>query len=286
MHDSNLKQAVKDYPIKYDALFRAIFSKDKEVTSDLLSAALEEEVSVVEFLDPIVPVTEKEHKVIALDLLAKLSDGRSVNVEIQLRDTKYFPERVLYYWSRVHSRQLVKAAKYDKLVPTISVCIVNYKIDDSPEYKSEISLINTRTDEVWSNHIKVIFLELPKVREVNYDDYLSYWMRFIDSTNKEEIDMLSTKSRYLELATKYRYTALGDEKELAAIDSEMKAIMDYETSLAEKEEQGEENIYKIVVDTMKKSGRSPEEISKETGLSLDKVKKFFGKTSFSDMNAF
>src|SRR5436305_837916 len=112
---------------KIDYAFKRIFGQERNraVLMHLLNAVLQESGHVpITDLTLNNPFNDKEtssDKLSIVDLRARDQLGRQFNVEMQMVAPWYFPDRVLYYWSRTHSLQLREGDDYDKLRPTISI---------------------------------------------------------------------------------------------------------------------------------------------------------------------
>jgi hypothetical protein len=66
-----------------------------------------------------------DDKLSILDIKARDQSGRLFNIEMQLLAERYFRQRVLYYWARLHQSQLLEGEDYPKLRPILSICFVN-----------------------------------------------------------------------------------------------------------------------------------------------------------------
>ena len=112
---------------KVDYAFKKLFGSEenKSILIDLLSAVLGEQVADAELLNPFNAKDFASDKETILDVKARLSDGRLVNVEMQMWADKFYSSRILHYWSEVHSGQLKEGDDYQVLRPTIGIHFVN-----------------------------------------------------------------------------------------------------------------------------------------------------------------
>ena len=58
-----------------------------------------------------------------LDVRARMSDGKEIDIEIKLSHTKYMAERTLYYWSKMYTSQIKSGDSYRKLKKCITINI-------------------------------------------------------------------------------------------------------------------------------------------------------------------
>lgn len=111
---------------KTDVVFKKLFGSigNEEITKEFISLIIGKEIKEIS-LD-VSTVLEREllnTKLGILDIRAKLKDGTDFNIEMQIRDYKDMPERMLYYWSRLYSKKIGKGKMYEELTPTISILI-------------------------------------------------------------------------------------------------------------------------------------------------------------------
>lgn len=112
-----------------------------------------------------------------LDILAKDESGRLIEIEVQTRSQEYFFERSLFYWSRLYSRQLGRGRKYRELHPVICVNILDFSLDDRPEWY-------TREITSRSDHFQIHTIELPKLRKAPLIN-AEIWATFLETEGRQ-----------------------------------------------------------------------------------------------------
>jgi predicted transposase/invertase (TIGR01784 family) len=155
---------------KIDYAFKRIFGQERNraVLIHLLNAVLHRTSrSPVTDLELINPFNDKEtirDKLSVVDVRARDQFGRQFNVEMQMLTRNTLPDRVLYYWSRPHSRQLLEGQDYDCLQDTINICFLNeVQFPALPEFHLCFQLREERHPEVvFSPQIEIHLFELPK----------------------------------------------------------------------------------------------------------------------------
>src|SRR5947207_10220703 len=116
---------------KIDYAFKRIFGLERNsiILIHVLNAILQPRhhapVTAIDLLNPFNEKETSDDKLSIVDLKARDQSGRQFNVEMQMLTEWVFPNRVLYYWGRLHGQQLQEGVDYKELQPTISICFVN-----------------------------------------------------------------------------------------------------------------------------------------------------------------
>jgi predicted transposase/invertase (TIGR01784 family) len=170
---------------KVDYAFKKLFGslENKPLLIDLLQAILNETVEGVEILNPFNAKETEEDKLSILDIKAQLKDQRLVNIEMQMVVSGIYPNRALYYWSRIHSQQLQEGEDYNQLKPTISIHILgDFLFRDLPEYHLQFALREAKHRELLlTNHLQMHIIELPKftLSAEQLDNEFQKWCYFL-----------------------------------------------------------------------------------------------------------
>jgi predicted transposase/invertase (TIGR01784 family) len=116
---------------KNDYAFKRVFGNVDHlpVLIHLLNAVLKppagKKVAKVSILNPITLPTTLDEKQLILDILALDETGRRFNIEMQMLLHPAFVERLLLYWSKTYSGQLVEGNRYSLLRPVITICFLD-----------------------------------------------------------------------------------------------------------------------------------------------------------------
>lgn len=171
--------------ITNDFIFQYIFGREEHIEAlrDLVNAVLirggfRTAASLV--LQP--PQQERGAQYLkksVLDILARDSDGREFNVEIQVLDPGSYVSRSLFYWSQVYSRQLEKGDEYHELRPVVCINIVDFVLfKDLPDaYNCFLIKHQNIPDLVLTEDLSIHFVELRKAMPGN--DRLNLWARYL-----------------------------------------------------------------------------------------------------------
>ncbi|MBZ4663573.1 MAG: hypothetical protein JG776_1288 [Caloramator sp.] len=109
-------------------MFKYIFGdvKHKRALISFLNAALKipkEELEGLEILNPELSKDYKEDKKGILDVRVKTKDGKEIDIEVQILQSKFMPERTLFYWGKMYTQQIESGQDYTKLKKCITINI-------------------------------------------------------------------------------------------------------------------------------------------------------------------
>ncbi len=174
---------------KVDYAFKKVFGSEVNVPVllDLLEAVLKppaaQRLAALEIRNPFNDKEAADDKLSILDIKARDRQGRQYNIEMQMVAPRLYPERVLYYWSVLHSEQLHEGEDYAGLRPTISISFVNDVLfGQVPEHHLEFQLRSVRHPElIFSAQQSMHLVELPKFRRTADElvDPLDVWCYFL-----------------------------------------------------------------------------------------------------------
>ena len=117
---------------KLDVVFQALFGEvgNESITKGFLETILERRIESIDLSrNPILRREFKDEKLGVLDIIAKLDKNEICNIELQIVDKKNIIERILYYWSRLYSRQIKSGEDYKILQKAIVILITDFKIE-------------------------------------------------------------------------------------------------------------------------------------------------------------
>ena len=234
-----------------DIVFQRLFGeqKNEEITRDLLSKILNREVAQLDLdknkeLNPMYP-SEKRGVV---DIKAQEKEsGIIYDVEMQIVASEELPNRMLFYWSRIHSEQLKKGEDYKKIRPTILILLLTKNISLLEETKiphttwkiidnEERKMILTPNFEMHVVELEKYLNMVPKEKQ----DKLREWIEFLVNSNGGEEKMWDNE--------KIRKA----EKALAEInaDPDLKRAL----QLRDKWEHDEATKMRVAIDNAKEEG--------------------------------
>jgi predicted transposase/invertase (TIGR01784 family) len=180
---------------KVDFVFKRIFGveENKGILLDFLNVVLKDTepqpIVDLQILNPYIEKQALQGKLSILDINARTSDGKQVNIEIQLYNRYDIDKRTLYYWSKLYSGQLEESQKYKELRKTITINILNFNFIPTERYHNVFHLREDHTSFVLTDDLEIHFMELPKLHEVRVtlSDKLVKWLLFLKGVQKQEL---------------------------------------------------------------------------------------------------
>ena len=113
---------------KIDVVFHSLYrTHNEQLTSNFVSSLIKQKVKIIN-MDKDRHLVKKypEEKLGILDLRTELEGGTLCNIEIQLSNKDNIVDRILYYWSRAFSEQLIEGDDYRELHKTIAILIADF----------------------------------------------------------------------------------------------------------------------------------------------------------------
>ena len=216
-----------------------------------------------------------------VDIKCTTDTGEVVIIEIQLQGNETFIKRTLFYWASNYSLNLNKGDDYNKLLPVISINILDFVLFDGIEdcYSCYI-LKELKHNKILTDHCQFHFLELPKF---NYDKQLNKdlnsWYKFFiggermsnlikENTIFDEVDK-KCKSFISEnpLLDVYKIKEAEEYFQKETLHKEL------EKGIEKGIEQGKKYSTLIIAKSMKEDGTDFKLISKYTRLSIEEIEK-------------
>ena len=158
---------------KTDFAFKRIFgsSESKNILKSFLNALIYEGKPVIEdleIIDPALGAKIAGLKDTYLDVKAKINQGKTVIIEMQVLNVSAFAKRVIYNAAKTYVTQLGKGEGYSKLKPVIALTITDFEMfENTPKVISHF-VFQERDDffEYPDPEIELFFVELPKFNKI------------------------------------------------------------------------------------------------------------------------
>ena len=281
----------------YDFVFALLFGDQRHIanTKAFLKSILdipEDDYKSLIVVNPFLKRVFKTGKGGIVDVRLTSESGRVIHIELQVNKIPAMRERVLYYASKLLAEQLKQGDEYEELHQVISIIICDHTVlREEASYMTEYELRN-RNGRSFTNLLKVIILELPKVPESD-NSAAAAWLKFFKCTRGEEYDMLAKKHPDIrEAVLTLKKLSWWEERRmikeqislweadnriwkkaaLAEGRAEGRAAGKIEGRAEGKVEGRTEGILEVAR-RMKARGRTPEEIVEDTGLSAEQIKR-------------
>lgn len=280
---------IKTLSPKLDVVFQALFGEvgNESITKGFLETILERKIDSIDLSrNPILRREFKDEKLGVLDIIAKLDENEICNIELQIVDKKNIIERILYYWSRLYSRQIKSGEDYKILQKAIVILITDFKIENLEEldYHSRWKIMEDKQGKkiILTQKLEIDIIELPKIigKEKEQDNLLD-WLYFLENPKSERVTEKMKENENLKEAVKKLDNLSEDEKMQRIADLRQKAIMDekaiYEKGLEVGTEKGiMEGSQKEKIEIAKKMLElkiDKEAIAEATGLTEQEIEK-------------
>ena len=240
-----------------DVIFKYLFGREqnKKLLEGLIKAFLDLEVEIREVQEEsTMPSSYIGGKEFRLDILAETKEGMFIDIEVQNKDYKEMPKRMVLYPSRIESNELKRGEEYGEVKRVISMWIFKEYFDLTKEDEEYVTTWNWReksSQKVLTDEQEIDIVELGKIKKYMEEGKISpksnigMWTRFllnpgeIGEEDMKENETISTAKEEYEKSMKSEpllddafYFALKRWED-AAIKKEMR-----ETGLAEGRAEG------------------------------------------------
>ncbi len=246
-------------PPSDDRVFKLILTSPeaKPVLIDLISSIIKRPVVDVVVRNNEIPPEDTQEKAERLDVNCYIDDNSQVDLEMQASrieeelDGKHqnLKGKSIYYLCDLHSSQPSKGVRrYDKLARTYQVTFCSYTVfPDREEYVNSFSMRHDEDNELLSDAIRVVYVELSKLQEImkkSVDDMtdLEKWAVFFRYANepnhRKTVNEVIASKEVLQMAGNLLMSISQDERERAVFRSRRMYQTDMQSNLATAEDRG------------------------------------------------
>ncbi|MCD1261151.1 PD-(D/E)XK nuclease family transposase [Paenibacillus athensensis] len=266
---------------KVDFVFKRIFGveENKDILLDFLNVTLRESeprpITDIQILNPYLDKNALHDKQSILDIHARTSDGKQVNIEIQLFNRYDIERRTLYYWSKMYAAQLEEGQIYKNLKKTITINILNFNFIPNERYYNLFHLREEHTGIVLTDHIEIHFMELPKLqeRQASLSDKLVKWLLFLKGVDKPELwEVIAMNEPALQKAMDTLEFLSQNEEARRLYEMRQKALHDEASMIHGAKEEGKREKEMEVASNLLAMGLEIAKIAQATGLSEDEIR--------------
>jgi predicted transposase/invertase (TIGR01784 family) len=232
---------------------------------------------------------DSKTKLSILDVSARLADGRTVDIEIQIVNRHDFRKRGPFYWAKRHSLKLEIGSKitYVEIKPTITICLLAFDLlEEEEDYRNSYSIRNDESGNRLCEDMQIIYLELPKFLKLLGATHprtgLERWLLYFCNEEGERMEKVMAEDDVLSMAKDVESAFWADEKEREVYFQRQKYLMDvysdehtYEVLLAQAEQRAEQDKLAFARNLLN-MGVSAAQIAQASGLSEGKVEQLRG----------
>ena len=281
MEQQKQNKKIRRYPPKMDIIFQAIFGEvgSENITKDFLEKILKRKIEKISLdKNPILRRELKDDKLGVLDIVTELDGKEKCNIEMQLIDKNNIIERMLYYWSKMYTRQIKAGDDYKKLEKTIVILIADFNIKglEEVEYHSTWKIIETNSVKklILTDKFELDIIELSKIKgRENEKDQLLDWLVFLENPESERVTRKMEENKNLKEAVEKLDRISEDEKMQRIIELREKAIRDEHAIYAKGVDDGIEKGIMKIAKSMLKKGMNVSDIIEITGLTKEEIEK-------------
>ena len=193
------------YTLKNDYMFRAVFQSRPKALEGLCRSLLRLSPSDslhIDLKNPIQLGAAIESKEFILDLALAINGSLFLNLEMQLYNDGYWPERSLSYTCRSYDN-LNRGAGYAEVLPVLHIGFLDFTLfPNHPEFVSEYQLMNINPQHrySYSDKLRISVVNLKEIERAKEEDKrygIDQWARVLTAQTWEEIDMLAQDNEYL-----------------------------------------------------------------------------------------
>ena len=269
-----------------DVVFQALFGEVgcEKITRKFIEAILDKNIEEVDLSQNIVLRRETiKDKMGVLDVLVKVDEKEFCNIEMQLVEQDKLLERILYYWSKIYTRNIKAGEDYNNLRKTIEVLIVNFEIESlrELEYHSKWKIIEEKERKlILTNDLEIHIIELPKIKlEEGKESELIKWLKFLINPESNEVKKYMLENKEMKEAGEKLKEISEDEKMQRIAELRQKAIMDEKAAIrfATKKgidmgkAEGKMSEKKEIAKKLKEKGTDIKFIQEVTGLTKEEI---------------
>ena len=275
--------------IRYDNVFKAVFTKDtpnsKGALSKLVSALTGRELTVTSLSANELPIDNLCDRQIRFDIYCKTENGELVNVEMSLNPDYFEPVRLEFYAGKLFTSQDIRGVEkdYDDLKEAYQIAILaKGKLFQDDEFLHTFKYYDPGHAVSLNGKTRIITLELSKLEKIvekptsqmNVQEYWAIYFRYLTDKNKRlKINDILEKEEGIAMASEVLISISKDEIERARLMSEYKYQLDTQSKLVEaKREEHKESMETVARNALKK-GLAHDVIHDITGLDFDTIKK-------------
>ena len=156
------------YPLKNDYMFRAVFQSRPKALEGLCRSLLRlspSDTLHIDLKNPIQLGAAIDNKEFVLDLALTINDSLYLNLEMQLYNDGYWPERSLSYTCRSFDN-LNRGAKYQDVLPVLHIGFLDFTLfSEHPEFVAEYKMMNSNPlhHNIFSDKFRISVVDLTQI---------------------------------------------------------------------------------------------------------------------------
>ena len=269
---------------KIDLVFKKIFGTDqnKNLLKSLINSVLPTGEQIVEVIikNPYNETDFVGDKLSVVDIKATDEKERWYDIEIQIKEQKYYGKRAIFYLSEIYSNQLIESDSYDKLRKTIIISLLDFDyFTNDKRYFRRCCYKDFETGELYPelDFADLYFVELKKFdNELKHiKTTLDRWIMFLNKASELDKDNLpdELKEEAIIQAINTIDTMSFNAKEREYYESEKKVMRDRDAVIQTAVENAIDNRNIEIAKEMKLGNEPIDKIIRFSGLPKDHIDK-------------
>ncbi|MBD5541679.1 MAG: Rpn family recombination-promoting nuclease/putative transposase [Lachnospiraceae bacterium] len=205
-----------EYTLTNDFLFKSLLQKNEKVLRALVASLMHlkmEEITSIEITNPIELGSSVKDKTFYLDVRLELNKDTIINLEMQVLNKGFWPERSIGYLAR-NFDHLERGEDYSSTKTVIHIGFLDFDLPNiPPEFYGTYKLLNVKNNAKYSDKFTLSVVNLKRIDMATEEDkkyHIDKWAALFKATTWEEIKMIAGKNEYLNEAAKELYKRLAD----------------------------------------------------------------------------
>jgi len=266
---------------KIDLVFKKIFGteQNKNLLKSLINSVLpeDEQIVVVTIKNPYNDKDFIGDKLSVVDIKATDEKGRWYDVEIQIKEQKYYGKRAIFYLSEIYSNQLNESDTYEMLRKTIIISILDFNYFKDERYFRRCCYKDFKTGELYPelDFADLYFVELRKFDNelIHIKTTLDRWITFLNKATELDKDNLPDELKNDDIiqAINTIDTMSLNPKERDYYESEKKVMRDRDAVTQTAVENAKNEQLIEIARIFKQNGADVELIIKSTGFTKEQI---------------
>jgi len=282
-----LKEGVSVLDIRYDPVFKAVFTKEtvesRGALSSLISALIGRNVKVDAIIANEPPVDDLRQRYLRFDVACVTEEGELVNVEMSFNPDPDEPVRLEYYSARLFVGQDVHGEDkdYSGLKETYQIAILSkYRFFPDEELIHNFIYYDPDNRISLGGRTKIITVELVKTKPIaekpveemkNTEHWAVFFEYLTDEAKKAKIIDIINHEEGIAMAVETLSKITKDEIEYARMTTLLKSELDYQSGMTHARRSGLKEGKLIIAKNLLAEGSTPEFVQRITGLSLEEI---------------
>jgi hypothetical protein len=233
--------------IRFDNVFKAVFTKDTSASrgalSGLLSALIGRNLTVLSITANEPPIDNIRDRQIRYDIACRAETGELINVEMSLNPDRFEPVRLEFHAGKLFTGQDIRGndRTYDDLETACQIAILGKgRFFPDDDFFHRFEYYDPDRQVSLQGRSRIITLELSKVegvakkpvRTMTAAEQWAYFFQYLtDKKRRRTINELLAAAEGIAMASEVLMTITRDEVERARLVSEYKYEMDTQSRL-------------------------------------------------------